>query len=163
MVTLQPITDENRDLILGLSVREDQRRFVADNAKTLRQAAEAPEAWLRAIYADRIPVGLVLLHDEHLRETPRERGYYFLWRLMIDAAHQRKGCGKAALDRVVEHVRGRPHAARLLSSYVPGEEGPEDFYRRYGFRPTGNVEEGEVEIEFTLSAPSGRLGENPEP
>lgn len=142
-----------------MSVAEKQRPFVADNAKTLRQAGEAPEAWLRAIYADDEVVGLVLLHDEHLRDHPREEGYYFLWRLMIDSAHQGRGYGRKALDLVLEQVRTRPCAQRLLSSYHPGSDGPGEFYRRYGFRPTGKTIEGEVEIEIALEPPNAEQGD----
>ena len=149
-VSLQAITDKNREAVVSLSVSENQRVFVADNAKTMRQAGEAPEAWLRAIYADDDAVGLVLVHDEHLREQPRESGYYFLWRLMIDHRFQKSGYGSRALDLVVNYVRSRPHARRLLSSYHAGPGGPEAFYLRYGFRPTGNIVEGEVEIELSL-------------
>lgn len=150
-ISLQEITVEIRDAILDLSVSETQRKFVADNEKTLRQAAEAPEAWLRAVFADEVPVGLVLLHDEHLRASPREMGYYFLWRLMIDADQQGNGYGRRAVELVVEYLKTRPHAKRLLSSYVPGDDGPAEFYQRCGFRPTGKIYEGEVEIELPLS------------
>lgn len=149
-VTLQAVTSGNRAAVLALGVAKVQLRFIAGNARTLDQAAEAPEAWLRAIYADETLVGLLLLHDEHLRNPPREKGYYFLWRLMIDAAHQGKGYGKQALDLLVDHVSQRPQAKRLLTSYHPGEGGPEGFYRRYGFRPTGKLIGEGIEIEFPL-------------
>ena len=38
-ITLRPITDENREAVLALSVREDQP-FVASNKVSLRQADE---------------------------------------------------------------------------------------------------------------------------
>ena len=31
----------------------------------------------------------------------------------------------------------------MLLSFVPGEDSPEAFYRRFGFEPTGEVDEGE--------------------
>ena len=39
-ITLRPITDENREAVLAMTVREDQP-FVASNKVSLRQADEA--------------------------------------------------------------------------------------------------------------------------
>ena len=134
---MREVDQKNRQAILDLKLAEAQQKFIAFNTKTLKQAGEAPEAWLRAIYADDELVGLLLLHDEHLRESPREIGYYFLWRIMIDADHQGKGYGREAVLQVINYVKTRPHAKRLLSSYLPGKGGPEGFYQHLGFTPTG--------------------------
>jgi diamine N-acetyltransferase len=84
----------------------------------------------------------------------REVGYYFLWRLMIDAAHQRRGYGRRAVEcLIIEHVRSRPHATRLPTSRVAGEGSPEGFYRGLGFRPTGEEPEGELKLERSLEGP----------
>lgn len=150
-ITLRAVTDENRESILNLKVSDRQRGFVATNEKTLDHATQAPEAWLRAIYAGETLVGLILLHDEHLRTPPREIGYYFLWRLMIDESHQGLGYARQALDLVIDYVSTRPHAKRLLSAYLPGKGGPEGFYQRYGFTPTGNMIGEDIEIEIALN------------
>lgn len=147
-VSLREVNSINREAVLALKVTGNQLKFIAGNARTLAQAADAPEAWLRAIYAGQTLVGLLLLHDEHLREPPRGKGYYFLWRIMIDAAHQRRGYARQAVDLVIDYVAGRPYAERLLSSYLPGEGGPERFYRRYGFIPTGKLIGEDIEVEI---------------
>ena len=72
---------------------------------------------------------------------------------MIDVAHQRRGYGRQAVDLVLRYVSARPHAKRLLSSYIPGDDGPENFYQSYGFKPTGNMIEEDVEIEFEIKKP----------
>lgn len=84
-----------------------------------------------------------------LEDDWRNREYY-LWRLMIAAQHQGKGYGRQAIQRLIEYVRTRPGAHELLVSYVPGEAGPEQFYRRLGFEPTGAVEDGEVVMRLPL-------------
>ena len=63
-ITLRPITDENREAVLALSVREDQP-FVATNEVSLRQADEANAenpgvARPFAIYADERLVGFCM-------------------------------------------------------------------------------------------------------
>ena len=63
-IKLIPVSDENRDAILALSVREDQP-FVASNDVSLRQADEANEeapgvARPFGIYADDRLVGFCM-------------------------------------------------------------------------------------------------------
>ncbi len=90
-------------------------------------------------------VGFIMLDDD------AENREYYLWRLMIDAGHQGRGYGAQAVQRLVEYVRTRPGARELLTSYVPGEGSPEGFYRKLGFEPTGEVEDGEIVMRLRLS------------
>lgn len=154
-VTLREITPDNLRAVLALAVAPEQRRLVAANAVSLAQALVHPEAWPRAVYAGETPVGFLMLHDEHRLPAPRERGYYFLWRLMIDAKHQGRGHGAAAVRCLVAHVRGRPEAGRLLTSCLPGEGSPRPFYEKLGFVATGKVEDGEIELALALGAHAG--------
>jgi diamine N-acetyltransferase len=43
----------------------------------------------------------------------------------------------AALDLVVAYLKTRPGADLLMTSVVPGDGSPLDFYLRSGFQPTG--------------------------
>ena len=83
--------------------------------------------------------------------APGLLGPYYLWRLLIGAEHQGRGYGTAILDEVVALLRAEG-VTELLTSYVPGEGTPEPFYRRYGFVPTGEVEDGEVVLRLDLSS-----------
>jgi diamine N-acetyltransferase len=145
-VSLREVTAETVRAVCRLEVRPEQRGFVAPNAVSIAQAYFEPRAWFRAVYADDTPVGFVMLHDDP--EAPE----YYLWRFMIAAEHQGKGYGREALDLVVDYVRSRPRATVLLSSYVPGDEGPGEFYRRYGFTETGEVDEDELVIQLELTS-----------
>ncbi len=143
-VTLREISAETVRAVCALEVAPDQRGFVAPNSVSIAQAYFEPKAWFRAVYAGEAPVGFVMLSiDADARE-------YYLWRFMISAAHQGEGYGKRALDLVVEHVRSLPGATALVSSFVPGERGPRDFYLRYGFVETGEVDHGEHVISLAL-------------
>lgn len=42
------------------------------------------------------------------------------------------------------------HFRRLLSSYVPGADGPEGFYLSYGFTKTGRLWDDGTEVEIAL-------------
>jgi diamine N-acetyltransferase len=144
VISLREVTAKSVRAVCALDVSPEQRSYVAANAVSIAQAHFEPRAWLRAIYADETPIGFVMLHEDPEKEE------YFLWRLMVDAAHQGQGYGRRALDLVADHARAQPGARELLSSYIPGPNGPADFYRRYGFIETGDIEDGEVVIRLNL-------------
>ncbi len=140
-VTLREISDLNRADILRLAVRPEQSEFVDGVADSLAEAATKPDAcpWFRAIYADQTPVGFVMITDGVPSGHPEFEWPYYLWRLLIDADHQRRGYGTAALGLVVDYVRGRPGSVELVTSVVPGEGSPMSFYERSGFHPNGRM------------------------
>jgi len=137
VVSLEPINDSNRSLVEALTVSPIQEQFVAGVADSLVEAAEEPggRAIHWAIYAEGIPVGFVMISDEV--DGP---GYIpqYLWRLLIDQRHQRRGYGAAALDLVVEYFRGRPGVEVMWTSCGEGDGSPLGFYERYGFTQTGD-------------------------
>jgi diamine N-acetyltransferase len=68
----------------------------------------------------------------------------------FDVQHQRRGYGREAVGLVTEIVRANG-ATELLTSYLPGGGEPEPFYRRIGFRPTGEMDEnGEIILALKL-------------
>jgi len=69
---------------------------------------------------------------------------------MVDARFQRKGIGAAALALMIEQLRAKPAVAAVFTSYVPGPGCPEPLYRRLGFEPTGELDEGEVVLRLAL-------------
>ena len=145
-VSLREITSETVVQICKLSdtLSEQQRKMVAPNAISIAQAHFSDKAWFRAIYADEMAVGFIMLYDDS------EKPEYFLWQLMIAGPYQGKGYGRKAIELLVEHVKTRPGARELSTSYVPTEGGPEGFYRRMGFEPTGEVDDGEIVVRLTL-------------
>lgn len=149
-VTLREITPETVNAVLALSVADSQKHRVASNAKSIAQAHFEEAAWFRAIYADDKPVGFVMLHDEALRAEPRQAGYLFLWRFMIDQRFQEMGFGREAMRLVIAHARTRPDVKRLQTSWVPGEDSPERFYLKLGLVSTGMDADGEMQAYLDL-------------
>ena len=150
-VSLREITADTVRAVIGLSVADSQKGFVATNAVSLAQALFAPEAWYRAIYAGEELAGFVMLEDESLRTPPPAQPKIGVWRLMVDQKFQGRGIGRAALLQVIEHVRAKGLFSSLELSYVPGPGCPEPFYRGLGFRPTGRMDGVEVVLEFALN------------
>lgn len=143
-VELREITGETVRAICGLKVAPDQEGFVAPNAVSIAEAHFEPTAWFRAIYADGEPVGFIMLEDDAAKAE------YFLWRLMVAEGSQQRGYGRRAVELLIDYVRTRPGATALITSWVPGERGPEAFYRKLGFEPTGEIDDGEVVARLAL-------------
>lgn len=149
-VELREITKDTLRDFLRMDVAGDQKKMVAPNSVSIAQAYFEPRAWFRGIYAGDTAVGFVMLFDDP------EKGEYFLWRLMIAAEKQGLGYGRQAVLALVDYVRSRPQANRLLVSHVqdiPGHPGP--FYEKLGFYYTGEIDEGELVMALDLSAESG--------
>jgi diamine N-acetyltransferase len=153
LLTLREITDDNRADVLALRVAPEQARFVGTVAGALEDAERYPEAkaWYRAIYEGEMPVGFVMLSWDVTPVPGTIIGPWFLWKLLIDERHQRRGYGRAALAEVVEIVRDAG-ATELLTSYVTGAGEPWPFYERFGFVPTGERDAvGEIILSLDLS------------
>jgi diamine N-acetyltransferase len=144
IVTLREVTKDLVRAICILHVAPTQRGFVAPNAVSFAEAMFEPTAWFRAVMADDVPVGFVMLSID--RKVPK----YYLWRYMIDERYQGRGYGRAALALIVDHVRTLPGATELYVSWVPAPGGPEPFYRGLGFEPTGEMDDDEVVARLTL-------------
>jgi RimJ/RimL family protein N-acetyltransferase len=145
-VTLVDITTDNVAEILALKTHRTQESYVAPMLQSFADALipevvnGAPVApWMRAVTADDVIVGFVMLAltTEHHPEP-------FLWRLLIDRLHQRRGIGERALDLVAEEC-WRMGDRTLLTSWGEGKGSPRPFYLAHGFEPTGSVIDGETE------------------
>jgi diamine N-acetyltransferase len=99
---------------------------------------------MRALTADDEIVGFVMLA---LATTHHPEP--FLWRLLIDRLHQRRGIGARALDLVAEECLRMGDRA-LLTSWGEGKGSPRGFYLAHGFVPTGNLVDDETEGRLAL-------------
>jgi diamine N-acetyltransferase len=151
-VELREITDDNRDAVCAVRVRPDQKKFVASVKKSLKEARKTPQAspWYRAVYADDVPVGFVMLSWAAPSGTRGVVGSYFLWRLLVGAQFQGRGYGRAALAKVIELVKA-DGGTELVTSYLPGKGQPWPFYQGFGFQPTGEIDDGEIVLRLELT------------
>ncbi len=151
-VTLREVTSETVRAICRLTdtLVPPQKYMVAPNAVSIAQAHFEPKAWFRAIYADEVPVGFVMLYDDPEGEPPDNEPVYFLWRFMIARQHQGKGFGRQAIERLVEYVKTRPGAKELEVSCGEGPGSPEGFYEKLGFERSGKMYDDEVGMVLTF-------------
>ena len=154
-VTLREVTKDTARRICLLDVGPGQESLVAPNAFSIAQAYFQPEAWFRAIYADEVPVGFAMLEDwSQVPDVEPQlydgAPYVSLWRFMIDHRFQKLGFGAQAITLLIAHARTRPAAKNMLLSFVPKENNPEGFYRRFGFERTGEEDDGELIMKLPL-------------
>jgi diamine N-acetyltransferase len=150
VVSLQPITEVNRSAVLALRVAPDQERYVSSVADSMTEAADEPDGraiqW--ALCAGEAPIGFVMVSD-----SVGAPGYFpqYLWKLLIDRRHQRRGHGTAALDLVADYFRRSGDATVMTTSAGAGDGSPIPFYERYGFVRTGDIVfEREVLLQYRL-------------
>jgi diamine N-acetyltransferase len=159
-VTLEEITDQNREAVLALRVAPGQERFVSSVEDSLAAAADYPEArpWYRAVFASDEPagpVGFVMMSWNCEPDPPEIIGPWLLWKLLIDERYQGHGYATAVVRQVAELVRAEG-AAELLTSYLPEDEWFAGFCQRLGFVPTGELDDrGEVIVRLELPATCG--------
>lgn len=151
---LEPVTQENVRAACTLKMRPDQEGLVAPVAWSLADAYTLPDiAWPRLIYDGDQMIGFIMA--AFAPEQWDRLFHSYLWRLNIGAGRQGKGCGRFAVESVCAEAlrRGQP---RLTVCYHPGQHGPEGFYQRLGFHPTGEYHEGEAVAERILTPRSLR-------
>lgn len=148
---LVPVTVDNERTVLGLRTHKTQEAFVAPVPFSFADALfpvvvdGAPVVpWMKAVQADGELVGfmMVALTTGHHPEP-------FLWRLLIDRMHQRRGIASRALDLLERELRTMGDTTMLVS-WAEGKGSPDRFYLARGFEPTGNIVDGEIEARKRL-------------
>ena len=139
----------NVDVLIKLTVAEHQRQLVAPVATSLAQAAYNPAGRPVALYDGDTPVGLLLLW-EAWRAVDEPADQLYVWRLMVDAAHQGRGHGAKAMQWVIEEAR-RQGVASVGLSHVDKEHHAGAFYQKLGFSYTGKVDGAERVMVLPLA------------
>jgi histidinol dehydrogenase len=152
---MRVVTAANIDALIQLDVAPEQQGLVGSVAKSIAQASVRPAGTPLGLYNGETPVGLLLLWDAR-RDPDEPADQLYVWRILVDARHQRKGYGTLAMRWVIDEAR-RMGVASVGLSHQPkaGNAGP--FYEKLGFRYTGRVEHGEREMLLELTATSSEV------
>ena len=151
---LEMLTPDNVEVACRVAIRPDQEEFVEPVAWSLAEAYVHPDvAWPRLVVDGEEVVGFVMgfLPLRFRDDDPPGLLRCGIWRLNIDAAHQGRGYGRFAVEAVCDELRARGQT-RATVTWAPGERGPEAFYLRLGFRPTGETSGGQTVGERELTA-----------
>jgi RimJ/RimL family protein N-acetyltransferase len=151
-VELVEVHSENADEFARLKTHYSQEEYVAPMLRTYRHAL-FPESvdgvvtvpWMRGILADGEPAGFMMTS----MTNGTQEGWY-LWRMLIDRMHQRRGIGRRALELLIDELRLQ-EVPQLYTSCGEGLGSPRPFYDRFGFVATGGLVDHETELVLTIS------------
>ncbi|MDT0378007.1 GNAT family N-acetyltransferase [Streptomyces sp. DSM 42041] len=143
---LERLTPQNVEAAMELKVRPEQERYVDPVAHSLAEAYVWPGvAWPRLVFDGEEPVAFLMAFLD-IRFTERDPEGVLrsgLWRLNVAAGSQGRGVGRFAVEAVCAEIRRRG-GTQAYVTWKPGAGGPEAFYLRLGFRPTGETSGGET-------------------
>lgn len=147
-MTLAQVTRENFEDACALQIRPEQEGVVASVTESLAAAYVARDfAWPRLVYDGDQLVGFIMAAFDPAAESELYRCY--LWRLNIAADRQGMGYGRFAVHALCDEARRRGEH-KLMVSWSEHQHGPEGFYLRLGFQPTGARNRGEIVAELPL-------------
>ncbi|WOC32164.1 MULTISPECIES: GNAT family N-acetyltransferase [Caproicibacterium] len=159
MLTLKKVDAQNIHEILALSVKEEQKPFVAENTESILEAYTTITAGKVAlpfgIYEEEQPVGFVMFGYDGTGEEGEPAalaGNYAIWRFMIDRHWQGRGLGRKALEAALAFVRSKPcgEADYCLLSYEPENTVAKALYHSFGFREIGEMDGDEIVAALRL-------------
>jgi diamine N-acetyltransferase len=145
-LTLQPITKDNWEEAIQLKVKDKQKNFIASNLYSIAEVQFLEHFQVSGLYADDQMVGFAMYGID------TDDNNYWIYRLMIDAAHQGKGFGISAIKLVVEEIRrmNTNDIPFIMIGYNPENEGARAVYKKAGFVETEIAPWGEQIAAFKL-------------
>ena len=138
MIRLTEVTEDNWLDVAALSVKEEQRRFVAPAVGILARGYVYRDCNARVfvIENDGVIVGTALI-----REFTDEPLGYDLQQFMIDARFQKRGYGSEALRLILEELRKEGHYDHVELCVKKDDEAAIRLYEKHGFVDSGYVDE----------------------
>ncbi|MFC0006845.1 GNAT family N-acetyltransferase [Micromonospora siamensis] len=149
---LEKITPDNVEAACEVRVRPDQEHLIEPVARSLAEAYAWGEiAWPRLVVDDGRPVAFLMgfFRIPWRPDDPADLRSG-LWRLNVAADRQGQGLGRYAVAAVCAEARRRGEN-RIFTTWEEGEDGPEEFYLRLGFRRTGERSGEQIVGELDLT------------
>ena len=138
MIRLTEITEENWLEAASLSVKEEQKAFLAPAAGIIARGYVYRNCGGRVIVIqnDDVIVGLALV-----REFTDEPLGYDLQQFMIDERFQGRGYGSAALKLILDELRAEGHYDHVEVCVKKADTEAIRLYEKHGFTDSGYVDE----------------------
>ena len=149
MIDLVPVTAENWRACAALTVHPDQQRFVNAVTHYLCMCHYGDTWHPLAVTRDGEVVGFVMwaVDDDASR---------WIGGLVIDAARQRQGLGRAVVRELRQRLIAEPGCPNVALSYEPDNTAARELYRSLDFEETGETEDTELVARWHPASPSTR-------
>ena len=126
----------------ALSLKPGQEQFVSPVSYSAAAVVSNPAtSWQRVVLDGDDVVGFIMGNFDPDAEHEEFRS--ILWRINVDADDQGRGVGTFAVHALADEARSRG-LTRLYVIWESGELGPEQFFIRSGFEPSGETQYGET-------------------
>jgi GNAT superfamily N-acetyltransferase len=125
----------------SLTLRPGQEQFVTPTSYAIADAYINPvTSWPRVVIDGDQVVGFIRGNFDPDAELEEFRSC--IWRINVSADAQGSGIGRFAVEGLAAEARSRGFS-RLTVLWESGEDGPEDFFLKLGFRIIGETQYGE--------------------
>lgn len=143
-VELREVTKESWPEVMNLAFKLEQGGLVAPNFYRVREFKAEPTFVQLAIFHKEEVVGFAMYGLDP------DDGKYWIYRLMIDIDHQRKGFGKAAIIKLIDMMSEIPGCDEIFVGYRPENFVAHALYMSAGFKRTGQMLQGEYIARLDL-------------
>ena len=146
MLTLENVTAKNWRDCTRLSIHDHQAGYVASNVATIAESKFEQHYHLRAIYRSTDLVGMLAFCHE---TEPEDLDLFWIFRLMIDKAHQRCGYASKAMTIAMEEIRDLG-GKRIRTMHKPANVAAAGLYAQLGFSEIGSLDDGDTLLEYAI-------------
>lgn len=147
MLILQEINEENFYSVINLQVQEDQKEFVASNARSLAECylyRNENDIFPFAIIYNETVVGFILTY------TDDESKSVTIWRIMIDKKYQHNGYGKRAMVEVEKMFAKSKKYELIYTSYRKNNLSAKGLYQKLGYLEDRINDYGEIVVKKAI-------------
>lgn len=145
-IYLKSIDKSNWEEAIRLSVKPEQRTFIASNLYSIAEVQFLDDFYAKGIYVDNKMIGFTMFGID-----PDDNNYW-IYRLMIDEKFQGKGIGKQAIYLVIEEIRqnNNTNIPLIMIGYHPENLTAKFVYKKAGFIETELSSWGEQLAKYSL-------------
>ncbi|MFE4515969.1 GNAT family N-acetyltransferase [Kitasatospora sp. NPDC056783] len=146
-IALEEITEDNWRDVADVAPADEQRRYVAALAARYLLLSQRGGVWtsLGVRAGDDIVGHVMWAYDD-------EDGTHWIGGMVVNAAEQGGGVGRAALAAVITRLSALPECREIRLSYHPDNSPAGRLYTSFGFRPTGDLEDEEIVVALPVGA-----------
>jgi diamine N-acetyltransferase len=145
-ITLEPITKDNWEEAIELTVQVEQKGFVASNLYSIAEVQFLENFKTVGIYYEGKMVGFAMYGID-----PDDNNFW-IYRLMVDKNYQGMGIGASAVNLIVKEIKTNNSSCIpfIMIGYHPENEGARYTYKKAGFIETEMAPWGEQLAAYKL-------------
>ncbi|WP_240620207.1 GNAT family N-acetyltransferase [Peribacillus acanthi] len=145
-VTLVQINRDNWEEAISLSVKEEQKTFMASNLYSIAEVQFLNDFQAMGVYHGEEMIGFTMFGIDP------DDGNYWIYRLMVDEKFQGNGFGAQAVKKVIEYIKtnNESQIPFIMIGYQPNNQGARMTYKKAGFKETEVAPWGEQLATYPL-------------